>query len=349
MLKFFGVSIVMGNLRFPRIRMYWQRATKVDTIANALPVNRYFQLRSNLHVNAARDPHPENKFWKVQPVVDAVRDRCRKLPREEFTSVDEQLIPFTGRVPAKQFIKSKPNPVGVKNFVICGKSGRAQAFELYQDAGTGIPDDTKHLGLGALVVLRLAETTPKQKNHKVCFDNYFTGMRLIRELKMKGIHSVGVVKSNRFMGCVLKTEKELKKEGRGSMDSKISDEGDISVVRWLDNLVTLASSFVGIDEKDKVRRWKEKDKVSQYANGIPKARKARNDVADVLVTASVDQTPTPTPPPYLQLVDLGSQCLRQSTKRILEMDHPRVDQCPQKTKQVLLPRDPNQLNGLQLM
>ena len=56
-------------------------------------------------------------------------------------------------------------------------------------------------------------------------------------------------------GVRTKNGKELKKEGYGSMDSKISDEGDISM-RWLDNgAVTLASSFVGIDEKDKVRHW----------------------------------------------------------------------------------------------
>ena len=123
-------------------------------------MNRYFQLRTNLHTNAAQeaDPGNTNKFWKV--VVDAVRNRCHQLPREELSSIDEQIVPFTGRVPAKQFIKSKPNPVGVKHFVICCKSGGALDFELHQGAGTGIPEETKHVGLGGSVVLRLAETIP---------------------------------------------------------------------------------------------------------------------------------------------------------------------------------------------
>ena len=83
-------------------------------------VNRYFQLRTNLHINAASeaDPGNTNKFWKV--VVDAVQNRCRQLPREELSSIYEQMVPFTGRVPANQFIKSKPNPVGV-NRVKCVK------------------------------------------------------------------------------------------------------------------------------------------------------------------------------------------------------------------------------------
>ncbi|XP_072033257.1 piggyBac transposable element-derived protein 3-like [Amphiura filiformis] len=168
------------------------------------------------------------------------------------------MIPFTGRVLAKQFIKSKPNPVGIKNFVICGSSGRPLDFEFYQGKGTGIPEETKQLGLGASVLLRLTESIPRQMNHKVCFHNYFTGMPLIRELKAKGIHSLGVVKANRLKGCELKSDKDLKKEGRGAMESKVTAEGDICVTRWQDNgTVTMASSFVGVEEKDQVRRWSE--------------------------------------------------------------------------------------------
>uniref|UniRef100_A0A2C9K6K3 PiggyBac transposable element-derived protein domain-containing protein n=1 Tax=Biomphalaria glabrata TaxID=6526 RepID=A0A2C9K6K3_BIOGL len=259
---FFGITILMANLGFPRIRMYWQKPTRVDAVADAMTVNRYLLLRQNIHIFAEQTPPPgSNKFWKVQPLIDAVRARCLQLPREEFSAVDEQMIPFTGRVPAKQFIKSKPNPVGVKNFVICGKSGRAIDFELYQGAGTGISAENKHLGLGASVVLRLAETIPQNKNYKICFDNYFTGISLIRELRNHGIQSLGVLKSNRLMGCPLRSEKELKKDGRGSMDIKVSSEGDVCIVRWIDNgAVTLASSFVGIDDIDSVRRWSESAK-----------------------------------------------------------------------------------------
>ena len=37
---------------------------------------------------------------------------------------------------------------------------------------------------------------------------------------------------------------------------EVSGEGDICLTRWQDNgAVTLASSFLGIDEKDQVKRW----------------------------------------------------------------------------------------------
>ena len=44
-------------------------------------------------------------------------------------------------------------------------------------------------------------------------------MGLIRLLKENGILALGVVKSNRMEECLLKIEKELRKEGRGATDS----------------------------------------------------------------------------------------------------------------------------------
>ena len=58
----------------------------------------------------------------------------------------------------------------------------------------------------------LSETPPKRINHKIVFDNYFTEMSLIRELKREGIHSLGIVRKNKVMGCCLKDAKDLKKK-----------------------------------------------------------------------------------------------------------------------------------------
>ena len=147
--------------------MYWQKATRIDSIANAMTVNRFFKIRKNIHSVAAREPDENNKdkFWKIKPVVESVRNTCLSLLRKEYSSVDEQMIPFTGRMPAKQVVKSKPNPVGLKIWVVCGKSDRVLDFKFDQGAGTGIPEVYKQLGLGAAVVLRLAQTIPNNKNY----------------------------------------------------------------------------------------------------------------------------------------------------------------------------------------
>lgn len=103
---FFGIMMYMAVLKFPRIRMYWQKRTRIAVIADAMNVNRFFKLRAAVHITDGSGPAPNNtdKFRK---------ERCLQLNVKEQSSIDEQMIPFTRKIPAKQVIKSKPNPVGV--------------------------------------------------------------------------------------------------------------------------------------------------------------------------------------------------------------------------------------------
>nr|XP_050030028.1 piggyBac transposable element-derived protein 1-like [Dermacentor andersoni] len=160
---FFGILIYMGVLKFPRVRMYWQSGTRISAIADAMAVNRFFKLRSALHItdqNEPRDASSVDKFWKVRPLLDVIRSRCLQLEELEHNCIDEQMVAFTGRVPAKQVVKSKPNPVGVKIFVRCSTDGLAHDFELYQGKGTGVGREFSYLGLGGCVVMRLVESFP---------------------------------------------------------------------------------------------------------------------------------------------------------------------------------------------
>ncbi|KAL3219342.1 hypothetical protein MRX96_030487 [Rhipicephalus microplus] len=254
--------MIMGTLKFPRIRMYWNPATQIQSVSEAMSVNRFFRLRSALHVTEPDANHTgTDKFWKVRPLLDAVRKRCLELPATEKNSIDEQMIPFTGRVAAKQFVRNKPNPEGVKVFLRCSSSGVAHDFEIYQGKGTGTSAEHKHLGLGGSIVMRLVEGLPKQENFKLYFDNYFTSIPLLQELKEMGIWAIGTIRSNRLQGCPLKTDKVLKKEGRGSMDARVTRGGDVTVVRWQDNgIVNVASTFVGVGEAKTVKRWSESTK-----------------------------------------------------------------------------------------
>ena len=75
----------------------------------------FLLLYANLAATSEDDPPPnnKNKYWKVQTVVEAVRNACHSLPPEEYNSIDKQMIPFHGRMPARQYFKNKPNPVGL--------------------------------------------------------------------------------------------------------------------------------------------------------------------------------------------------------------------------------------------
>ena len=63
------------------------------------------------------------------------------------------------------------------------------------------------------------------------------------------------LRSNRLEHCPLKSERELRKEGRGAVDFQLSTDG-ILVVKWYDNKeVTIGSNFYSVEPFTEVRRW----------------------------------------------------------------------------------------------
>lgn len=108
-------------------------------------------------------------------------------------------------------------------------------------------------------------------------DNLYMGNNcfsfLFREL---GIPAACTLRSNRMLKCPLKTEKVLKKEGRGAMDYQLSDSG-ILVVRWFDNKeVNVGSNAYSAEPTSLVRRW-DKSKKTYVEINRPAVIGAYND------------------------------------------------------------------------
>ena len=89
--------------------------------------------------------------------------------------------------------------------------------------------------------------------------NYFNFIELLTKLKEQEIWAIGTLRADRMRQCKLNTEKELKKEGRGSFDGAIDLYSGVSIVRWYDKQVQLASNFTHIEPVGTVTRWSKKD------------------------------------------------------------------------------------------
>lgn len=75
--RFFGINLHMGCFPFPRLRLYWQRGYSLPVISNCMTRNRFLELRNCFHlVDINSSSHLQNKLWKVQPIIDAVRNVC---------------------------------------------------------------------------------------------------------------------------------------------------------------------------------------------------------------------------------------------------------------------------------
>jgi len=261
-----GIFLFMGIYPNPNYRSYWSGLAPNAQIQDALDggMSRFESLKRFLHFNdnSERAQNCADKLYKVRPVIDSVLEKCKKLEPEEYNSIDEQMIPTKSRSTIKQYMPKKPHKWGYKVFSRCGISGMLYDFEIYTGKKEG-PLENSHLGITGDLVMRLCKSLPKHMNFKVFFDNFFTSIPLIRELRKDGILSLGTIRSNRMLGAskVLRSDKDLKKDQRGSSDWRTDVSSNVTVLKWYDNnIVHLASCFIGPHNGDTVRRWSQAEK-----------------------------------------------------------------------------------------
>ena len=215
-------------------------------VASTLPLKRYKKLREFLHVvdNTEKDK-PENKgdkCFKVKPLLEAVRTNCNKIEPEVNHSIDEQIIPAKTKKSGgvRQYNPKKPHKWGFKNLVRAGQSGIIYDFFLY-----GGKNSTGGNSCSAdAIVLKLSEGIPRNQGFRLFFDNWFSTLDLMVQLKSIGILSTATFRTNRLKGCPIASDKELKKEGRGSYDYRSDVNSGVHVIKWHDHkCVHLASTF----------------------------------------------------------------------------------------------------------
>lgn len=152
----------------------------------------------------------------------------------------------------------KPNPVGIKNFVLASVDGVVLDFKMYQGSkALGFQvQDSDGLGLGTLVLKRGNGT-------KVYCDRFFTSTQAVNHMLKSGVYLTGIVMKNRVPQAVKKLpeDKTLKQQGRGTSATVTRADGKLCVVKWFDNKSVLLSHTVhSVDPEDTCQRWSKKEK-----------------------------------------------------------------------------------------
>uniref|UniRef100_A0A3B3S9X6 PiggyBac transposable element-derived protein domain-containing protein n=1 Tax=Paramormyrops kingsleyae TaxID=1676925 RepID=A0A3B3S9X6_9TELE len=234
--QFIGCAFQMSIYGVPSTRMCWQTRSRLEKIADVMPMRRWEQIKANLHFN------------------DNTMEVTHNL---EHLSADEQTIPYKGKSHLKQYNPSKPHKSGYKVYLLCDSKGMAYNFEFHVgkiQPVSRMPD----LGASSNIVLRVASIIPSYQNFKLYHDNWFTSIGLEVEMAKRGIHCLGTVRTNRLKGCPLKTDKEMKKMGRGSFEEKVATYDGVQIIanKWQDNRsVTLLNTFTGAHPVLQVERW----------------------------------------------------------------------------------------------
>lgn len=270
MTDFISILLLMGIIQLPAYEDYWAAGTRVEQIASIMPVKRFKLLRRYIHFNdnSLVTPDTKDRFVKIRPLIENIRQNCRKFHLENDYSVDETMVAYKGTRAGnlRQYIKNKPHKWGYKFFVIAGVSGCILDFIPYQGSTTfpelkgtrnELTEKEVSLGVGASVVISLCKSLHDPQNSIVYFDNYFSSLDLFSYLKnsMK-ILSLGTLRADRIGGCPIDSDKILQKQGRGTYDYKADKEKGVIVIKWVDNkCVLLGGTAYGVEPTSSVKRY----------------------------------------------------------------------------------------------
>lgn len=235
--KFYGIIMIMGCFPYPNIEMYWKYGYNFSKITDQFSRKRFRQIRAAIHYVDLEEPNKNNLFWKIQPMIDAVRSRCLNIERKiSHYSISEQIIVVPGQT-------------GLKNFVVATTTGLIIDFEIYQGEKTNLPN--RNLGLGPAVILRLCQTIPP--GSFLYFDRYFTSVPLLKELLLKGFRATGSIRMNRLENISFKNDKNMK---LGDAEEYIDDSNEVMAIKWMDSkCVYVISTISGIAPLSQIKHY----------------------------------------------------------------------------------------------
>lgn len=252
--KLLGLHVIMGCIPFPKLTMYWRSGTKLRLICDVMTRERFVILRNALHVVPSSSPddnEKHNPLWKVQPMINKIKETCNKLERVAgFYCINEQIIPLYNRCNESQVDGSKPQPTGLRNFVMTTSEGLLLDFEIYTGTKTMDGDSGRGLGLGHSVILHLAKSIPP--GSCVYQDRNFTTVPMIEEMEKLNLHATGTIAQNRIPDSVkFKTDAQML---RGEIQQVVCSP--TVLIKWKDNKsMLLASNCTGAAVTTKVKRW----------------------------------------------------------------------------------------------
>jgi len=219
-----GVSLVMHYNRVPSFAMYWSTNPSLgnEAVKNAISRDRCQLLISKLYMNQPQKPLNSPKSYYIDEVVSCLKTTFTAARSDSpFQAIDESMAKFKGRSTLKQYMPLKPIKRGIKIWSRCDSStGYVYDINIYTGKETNEQEGT----LGERVVNKLASTIIAE-NVCLCFDRFFTSVRLLNELRFPAL------------GTCMKNRKDVPKfEGKLQRGASqiVGNRQGIIAIRWQD-------------------------------------------------------------------------------------------------------------------
>ena len=237
---YFGLLILMGIDRRPKLSMYWSHNFFVNTPAFSalMSRDRFLLIRRFLHFvdNTDYKRGVSEKLFKIKPVLEYLQNKFKSLFHpEKFFAVDESLLLWKGRLSWKQYIPKKRSRFGIKSFELCDCStSYLWNFIIYSGRETDLDADSVH-SQGTKVVTKLASDLLGVGRCCVT-DNFYSSPELFGVLQDSNTDAFGTCKPNmKGMSSVLahaklkKGDVMAKRKGR-LLAIRLKDKRDVCML-----------------------------------------------------------------------------------------------------------------------
>jgi hypothetical protein len=164
---------------------------------------RFEQILRAVHFVNLNDPNlnKTDRFHKLGIILPQILTNFRRVVAPgEFLTLDEQLMPYKGKLSIKQYNPKKRGRFGVKSFILMDCEHRYVLDILpYQGKSTAISNANwiSTYGFGGAAVLTLLKKGYFMKSHRVILDNYFQSPVLAKALVLKKTYILGTVRKDR--------------------------------------------------------------------------------------------------------------------------------------------------------
>ncbi|KAL3969261.1 leucine-rich repeat-containing G protein-coupled receptor 6 [Sarotherodon galilaeus] len=195
---YFGVLILAGVFRSKgeSTESLWDAETGRELFRASMSLENFHKISRIIRFDN-RDDRPARRQRDKLAAIRTVWDKwVHRLPLfynpGPNVTIDEQLMPFRGRCPFRQYIPSKPAKYGIKIWAACDTtSSYAWNLQVY----TGKPDGgAPEKNQGMRVVLDL---TQGLSGHNITCDIFFTSHKLGQELLKRKLTMVGTIRKNK--------------------------------------------------------------------------------------------------------------------------------------------------------
>ena len=198
--------------------MFWEKEDDIglSIVYESISRREFEELKSFIHFADNYSLNTIDKFAKVRQLYDITNKTLKQFGFfHSHYSIDEQMVPYTGKNSSKQTIRTKTIRFGYKNFAICSDDGYPYFIDPYCSAKYSGGKASKNLTARLAIDCILEIDNWDDKD--VYSDNWFTFLSLISILKEHGVSATGTVIADRFGKDLKINKKDIKCKERGTM------------------------------------------------------------------------------------------------------------------------------------